>query len=112
MNKSPLDQDLQSLKIVNEPSTSEIIVKEMLSSKNLKRKTDLSEDLAISLTRGEVFYKLTGSKLMRSLIDNIAEYRISLKRKGREENVKMVQATTNNFIMDDGAESVKRKILP
>ena len=109
---NPLDQDLKSLKVVNEPNTSEIIVKEMLSSKNLKRKTDVSENLAIALAKGEVFVALTGSKLMKTLINNIAEYRISLKRKGREENVKMVQATTNNFMMGDGSEAVKRKILP
>lgn len=74
------------------PTISEVVLKELLSEKSIKIKTDLNEAQIKALTKGTLYADLYKSKLMKSLVKNISLYLVSKNRLGRKELVEMAQS--------------------
>jgi len=110
MNKSPLDNINNPIKLEREVSATEQVVKEILSVKNIKTKTDLNDALVVGLTRGTIFSSLFKSKNMQMLVDNISLYRISLKREGRKELKEMVRSLATAQEIEEQKNSLKARL--
>ncbi len=84
----------------NEPSVSEVILKELLSEKSIKIKTDLNQAQIKALTKGTLYADLYNSNLMRSLVENISLYSVSKNRLGRKELVEMAHTYNTDIELE------------
>lgn len=109
---SPLDAYSKAdLKIKEKPSPTEQVVKEILSTRNIKTKTDLNDNLVVALTKGTIYASVYKSPLMQMLVDNVSLYRVSLKRQGRTELKEMVRSLSSVVEEEKRNMSVNQKLF-
>jgi hypothetical protein len=111
MNPSPLDKYNKPPQVINEPSPSELIVSEMLSTKGIRTKTDLNDNLIVALSKGSIYAKLFKSKNMGLLVNYISEYRVSRNRLGRTEMKEMVRSLSTVFEEEKQSKSINAKLF-
>jgi hypothetical protein len=75
-----------------EPSPIEIMIKEMIGIENIKMKTDLTDNLIVGLTKGDIYATLFNNPIMKQLVDNVSFYRVSRNGKGRSQIVEMAKS--------------------
>lgn len=97
---SPINQLTSPIKLQKDTLPSELLVKEMLSVKGIRTKTDLNDGLIVALTKGTIYAKIFKSKNMTDLVNLIAEYRVSRNRLGRTEMKDMIRSLSNPMEFD------------
>jgi phosphatidate phosphatase APP1 len=88
----------------------EMAIKEVYSKKNIELKTDLNDNLIKALTRGKMFYKQYGIKIMNDLVQTVMELRVSKDRKGRQEFTKIVQSM-NSYQDMEGKPTLNERLF-
>ena len=88
----------------------EMAIKEVYSKKNIELKTDLDNNLIKALTRGKMFYKQYGIKIMNDLVLTVMELRVSKDRKGRQEFTKIVQSM-NSFPQSEDKPTINERLF-
>lgn len=108
---SPLDKLNNPIKVEKDNTPAELLVKEMLSIKGIRTKTDLNDGLVVALSKGTIFSKKYKSKTMDMLVGLIAEYRVSRNREGRKEMKEMVRSLANPIEMENPKLSLKTRLF-
>lgn len=83
--------DPNDLEVEKEPTPLETMIKEMIGVENLEIKTDLTDNMIVAMTKGNIYAKRYKNDLMSSLITTISKYRISRNRKGRDDIKEMAK---------------------
>lgn len=96
------------------PSTREIMLdkltKEVFSTKNIEVRTDLTQAQIDALAKGLLFADRFGSKVLKTLCNNIMKLSLSKDRKSRGEYISMSSSTLNRLDTMDNVGGLNARL--
>ena len=86
------------------------ITTEIFSKKSIQLKTDLNERQVLAFARASVFARKYRRPLLKSLVGQISQYSVSLKRQGRKEFENVAKANLG-MVQEDERHSIPDRLL-